>query len=830
VFSDEDGLHVIDTRQILEEFRLKDVLATSPTGAVFHAEDPESRRDVAIKLVSCSVPGVEDQIRTLFLSMAATARTGEIPGMPQVTDHGLTPEGDGFLVMDYLEGQTLDTLDGLSSFSVLNVIIDILGCIEGLSRAGTAHLNLKTENVLVINQPANDRAVALGYPTSATLLNAGSIIPVPTDDPHLAPELLAKKPLSADQAWRSDVFSLGVIACRALGAEIRADGYERPLITLPETIRSSLSEFEPLERTLAQMMEPDPMLRGGSPSEVRDPLIRAMPDFPPTLPTTAAASEAESETGSSADTTDPARETLQTVVNAPAPPASPPAAHESPAETVLAAKPQPDEQGWPEIFFDDPEVPASLDDTEDTEDTDIRNPVPEDVWVPEPGAPDAADGAPVATKPTADGGMRTAPVWKVALVAGIVVILGGILVITWFSGQEEEPTPVAASIQVEEELPSEPLVPPPEDDHLFDDLLDIQGLVDAGDLDAARAALDELDQRDGLSLSSDEAALYDSLVSAVTRAADRGAAIEDLRGGLRYGSVKMLRRGVAGLSGLSEIELSETEGLLADLERGRTAVRLHGAMWQAHRDGDHLGAIERAGRLQQVLPQYGGADDIRAQAAEELKARAEGYIASHEFVNAAAVLESLLRVWPDHDSAAVRLAWCREQIIETEKASSSIARAIARGDAGDPEAGLAMLDQVAPEPQLVDEIAAARVRLEERLAGLDAGAPVVEIAMDEPLAFKKNQSVTVRLKVTDDYRVERVVAHARNESDDGYLQIPLQSIGGNLYNFIVTPELHGNQDVYFFVVARDRSGNVGRLGAQDAPQKIERRRWFKKVK
>ena len=54
---DESEAMVIETRQILEELQLKEVLATSATGAVFLAGDPASGRDVVIKLVSCSVPG-----------------------------------------------------------------------------------------------------------------------------------------------------------------------------------------------------------------------------------------------------------------------------------------------------------------------------------------------------------------------------------------------------------------------------------------------------------------------------------------------------------------------------------------------------------------------------------------------------------------------------------------------------------------------------------------------------------------------------------------------------------------------------------------------------
>ena len=102
---------MIETRQILEELQLRNVLATSPTGAVFLAGDPETGEDKVIKMVSCAVPGSEETVRQLFLAMAAAVRFGAIPAMPVVTDHGLTPEGDGFMVMDVVEGKTLDVLE-----------------------------------------------------------------------------------------------------------------------------------------------------------------------------------------------------------------------------------------------------------------------------------------------------------------------------------------------------------------------------------------------------------------------------------------------------------------------------------------------------------------------------------------------------------------------------------------------------------------------------------------------------------------------------------------------------------------------------------------------
>jgi hypothetical protein len=160
---------------------------------------------------------------------------------------------------------------------------------------------------------------------------------------------------------------------------------------------------------------------------------------------------------------------------------------------------------------------------------------------------------------------------------------------------------------------------------------------------------------------------------------------------------------------------------------------------------------------------------------------------------------------------------------------SLIARALSEGENGRPEAGLAVLEAMNPAPRYRDEVDRARARLGEILAEMDAAPPTVEIATAVELAFKKNETLTVPLRVDDDYRVEKVVVHARNENDDDYLEISLSAGDDGLYHFSVPPELHGNRNVYFFVVARDRSGHVGSLGAREEPQKIERKRWFKKL-
>jgi serine/threonine protein kinase len=811
---------VIETRQILEELPLKDVLATSATGAVFLAVDPATDGEVVIKVVSCGVPGAEDEIRRLFLETVEAARSLKIQSMPTLIDHGLTPEGDGFVVMEVVEGQTLDTFEEVTAYRAVNLLLDVLACIEDLARAGSAHLNLKPANILVTGGAHDGRATVLGFGTSATLLHAGDGVPVPAADPHLAPELVAGKLLPNEQAWRSDLFSLGVVACEVLGAEIEADGYERPRVSIPAAVAAELPEIEPLEKMLGRIMDPDPMQRGDDPSQVRDPLIRALPD-----PPAAAAFDPNK--------TDPALVTARGTEmpsDAEPPPAATPASPPQEAEVddpVSASLRDDPPDGWPEVLFDDPVTPASL---TDTEDTDVRNPVPEDVWVPPADNPEAVEGvpAPVPAAAAARRGVRRVSRLEVIAVAAVVVVLGTIIALTWPKAANGGGKTANFAVEAPVGEP-DPLVPPPVDENLFDDLLAVQRLVDDGDLDAARAALDALDSRDDVSFDSDESALYDSLVTAVAQAADRGAAIADLQDGLAYGSIRMIRRGVAGLAGISPVERDEVDGLAEELARGRRVLQLHSEMWDASRDGDHLGAIRAAGRLFEELPGYSGAAEVREESALALESRAESYAARGEFSNAVAVYQSLLQVEPNRPGVDSRIAWCRDRISSIENDEARIAAIADRGEQGDPEGALAALDGLDVDPRFDAELERLRGTLNDALAAMDADTPVVELATSEALGFKKNQTVVVPLRVSDDYRVERVVVHARNEKDDGYLEIDLAPAGDGLYHFSVTPELHGNTNVYFFVVAVDHSGHVGRLGSETSPQLVERKKWFKKL-
>ena len=301
-------------------------------------------------------------------------------------------------MMELIEGEPLDTFDDLSVFSAINILLDILSCIEDLARVGTAHLNLKPANIYVTNPPSNDRAMVLGFGTSATLLHAGAGVPVPAFDPHLAPELVAGNLLPTDQAWRTDLFSFGVIACGVLGAEIEG----RWLFPSPRDLARRGAVDAPGGRTSRGDSRSDHGARSHDEGRIT---VRSPGSADPCVARSAGAVGSRAALRSRLHHPRcPSTPTRRT------PPSIPPGilvtadhlpSRDSGAETQCRRRGRSlDEDGWPEVLFDDPELPASLD--EQPKDTDVRNPIPVDVWVPDAVAPVMAARPPSRRSPETD--------------------------------------------------------------------------------------------------------------------------------------------------------------------------------------------------------------------------------------------------------------------------------------------------------------------------------------------------------------------------------------------------------------------------------------------
>ena len=192
-------------------------------GAVFVAEHPQLGRKVAIKVLH---PGVDrnPEVVYRFFNEAKAATEIRNEHIVEVLDFGELPDGVPYLVMEWLEGQSLgDALKTAPRQSVARTASVVRGIAQALKAAhakGVIHRDLKPDNVFLLQREgAPDFVKVLDFGI-AKLIQAsdsnryqtqtGAIIGTPA---YMSPEQCR----GAKQIdTRTDVYSLGVIAYQML--------------------------------------------------------------------------------------------------------------------------------------------------------------------------------------------------------------------------------------------------------------------------------------------------------------------------------------------------------------------------------------------------------------------------------------------------------------------------------------------------------------------------------------------------------------------------------------------------------------------------------------
>lgn len=801
----------MQAREIIEEYRPARVLKTSPWSTVFLAADPRIGDDVVLKLIAPASPIAGDEAVGRFQSAVEAVRSLPGASVPPIRDLGITPDQNAFLVMDVVGGVTLAEWPTPQPARAIRVLLQILGALEVLASAGVAHLNLREDNILVNERGLTERVRLLGFGTGAFLAGAiGGVWPDP-ESPEVPPEILPTARVVRAEGWRSDLFSLATVACRLLGAEVQGAGSREPRVTLEGATQSGLADSSALVRMLERALNLDPMARGRSLNEVRDALIRSLPEE--SVGREAAVPSVLGE-GSPYETFRVEKGQTPSVVVSVGPGADPDDGFDQP---VLISDLPPAPGIAP--------PPTRADEFVTTDEEGISR--------SEGEVPGDDDGAPYVA-PVVEGeeaasskGRRSFIPRKVlvaASAAAAVVLLVFVALILTRSRSAPSPQSGLRPTPIPTAVPTpEPDLPPPTDPRLAK----AQALLLQGDAAGARSIVEALRRQDTEAFSEDERSLYEEIRSALG-GADRERAIRDLRNGLDQGSVRMLRRGVAGVAGLSRSEVRAVSGLEGDLARGREALTAHQELWAAQEGGDSFGVIEHAAALDTLLPEYSAARQLRDQAAASIRAEAEAAIEAKDYQGAIALLDRLHEALPDLAGVEERITWCRDRVAADREQQATLDHILAIGEAGDLEGALRALDAATPNSDWQQRYQQARRRLEAQLAELDAGFPVIELPDGFELAYRKNDTLVVPLKVTDDYRVQRVVVLVKTANHPEFREIQLEDMGEGSYPFEVGPELHENDWVQFYVVATDPSGHETRLGGPQGPLTIVKKKWYQK--
>ena len=116
-------------------------------GTVFECVHEVIQRRVAIKVLHPEA-GRNAETVNRFLNEARAVNRVEHPGLVQITDFGKLPDGAGYLVMEYLQGQTLagrlEASKGkLSPSEAVQIGIQIASAVAAAHKKGIVHRVLK---------------------------------------------------------------------------------------------------------------------------------------------------------------------------------------------------------------------------------------------------------------------------------------------------------------------------------------------------------------------------------------------------------------------------------------------------------------------------------------------------------------------------------------------------------------------------------------------------------------------------------------------------------------------------------------------------------------
>lgn len=271
-------------------YLLEKRLGRGAMGQVYLARDQNfGTRRVAVKTVRPDILSDEEmqegEAIARFEREARTAASIQHPNVVGVSDFGKSPEGVFFLVMEYVQGETLHHLlrrEGtLSPQRALSLLRQIAAGVEAAHDEGILHRDLKPANIFIMQNRkksgSGDGFVKVGDFGLAKIVNQAVSEIDSASGPASrgiigTPEFMAPEQMqpNAQLDARADVYALGTIAYQMLVGRPPFSGELTQLIMQklmntpqpPSAVRSDISPA--LERAVMHALEKEPIARPAS--------------------------------------------------------------------------------------------------------------------------------------------------------------------------------------------------------------------------------------------------------------------------------------------------------------------------------------------------------------------------------------------------------------------------------------------------------------------------------------------------------------------------------------------------------------------------------------
>ena len=265
--------------QVLQgRYRVLEHVGTGGMGDVYRGVQVPFEREVAIKVLA-SQHSSNKELVNRFVAEALIISKLRHPNTLKPYDFGRTPDGRLYIVAELVRGESLAEMldrDRPEPLRVLRILGQVCDSLAEAHSRGIVHRDLKPANVYVDRIGDQDIVKVLDFGVAKVIEGvshtiSGNVCGTPA---YMSPEQASGEALDA----RSDLYSLGVIAYRALSGVLPFEGQSAITVMLqhvnnPPPPFSSLDpprRFHPeLEALVFELLEKDRRLRPGGAGEVR---------------------------------------------------------------------------------------------------------------------------------------------------------------------------------------------------------------------------------------------------------------------------------------------------------------------------------------------------------------------------------------------------------------------------------------------------------------------------------------------------------------------------------------------------------------------------------
>lgn len=206
--------------QTISHYRIVERLGEGGMGIVYAAEDTVLGRRVAIKTLTAARNSNDNHFRGRFLREARSISKLSHPHIATIYDYGETVDGQPYIVMELIKGETLSHLmehEALTIPRIIEIVEQVAEALAEAHRHGIIHRDIKPSNI-AINERGDVKVLDFGLAKEVGLDNTdsiarglmntqtreGVIVGTPM---YLSPE----QAMGVEVDERSDLFSLGSV-------------------------------------------------------------------------------------------------------------------------------------------------------------------------------------------------------------------------------------------------------------------------------------------------------------------------------------------------------------------------------------------------------------------------------------------------------------------------------------------------------------------------------------------------------------------------------------------------------------------------------------------